>query len=496
MNKKFSDKGALYKKYQEMAREKPNEIAIQIEREPYKGITLTWLHLVNRSVEIESILLKSGLLPGQRYGVILSDHPDLIPLLLAIWSMNSIAVLIDEAWGDARRGNILSHSYSNCLISFSQQINIQHVDLSDARYLPLPEDTALLGYTSGSTGDPKGIPFEHTKLAYTLQAAAAAVTAHRGESVKRIGCSMRLSGSGILNLNYTWAAFAGATLVILPQLKIDNAKDYWVRISAYGIQQAFLVPSLIELLNHIASPHRQNEKVICLTGSSPLTINTQNRFQQKFELALLNAYGLSETMCTCFFGTYEEGSGYASNSIGFPWLLNARLVNSDGEIVNGDGEGELQLSGPTIFEGYYGNTEATNNAFEGSWLKTGDIVRRDNLGQYWICGRIKDVVMKGGYSVYLNEIEEAALGIPTVIEAAAIPIVLTNGAEDIGLAIRLSESAPIDITNVMQSIIADIGQQRAPAKIIQTFEALPRTGQDKLNRPKLKEFWSKLCEQA
>ena len=415
----------LFKIYERLAEEQPEKPALIFQREPYVGSGWTWSELLERSQILSRKLKRSGPAAQALWAIVLADHPDMLPLLLAIWQLGGAALLIDSAWGNRLRDAVLAHATPNAIVTLLPELTVTCLSS-----LPpgdcLPADAALLSYTSGSTGDPKATVMTHTRLSTTMYAASAAVVRHRGSSPARIGCSMRLSGSGVLNLHYTWAVCADAAVVVLPELVLDTTLDYWQRIEEHEIDQMFLVPPLIELLNHAALPPSGRRKPpICITGSSPLSTRTQERFHRRFQIGLLNAYGLTESMCAAFFGEYDQ-CGMGLNSIGQPALLKARLRNVEGRTVEGPGEGELELSGPTLFEGYYRNPTATAAAFDGSWFRTGDLMRRDECGRYWIVGRAKDVVMRGGFAIYLIEVEEAALDLAGVQEAAAVPLVLPD----------------------------------------------------------------------
>jgi acyl-CoA synthetase (AMP-forming)/AMP-acid ligase II len=419
----------------------------------------------------------------------------MLPALLAIWSIGGAALLVDPFWGNRLRHSILAHAEPDALISLVDGFAATpyQIGKNDSR---LPEDAALLSYTSGSTADPKAVIMTHGRLATTMYVAAAAVVRHRGDAPRRIACSMRLSGSGVLNLHYTWAICAQAAVVVLPELTLFTAPDYWRRIEENQIDQMFLVPPLIDLLNRSATPPSGTRRPpICLTGSSPLSPSTQERFQRRFNVGLLNAYGLTESMCACFFGEYDE-LGMGRNCIGYPGLLSARVRNSAGKVVEGSGEGELELSGLTLFDGYYRNPAGTAAVFNGSWFRTGDLVRRDERGCYWIVGRSKDVVMKGGFAIYLNEIEEAALNVPGVYEAAAVPLTLGDGIEDIGLLVRAWPATEIDLHRLSSELRTRLGAQRTPRRILATASPLPRTGQEKLDRRRVSEVWKDLSGQT
>ncbi|MBL1078324.1 acyl--CoA ligase [Nocardia sp. 2] len=478
----------LANRYLRLAQERPDADALIFQRAPFEGIRLSWADIADRSEKLLAHFVLAGMAPGARCAVTLVDHPDTVPALLALWRLDATAVLIDAAWGNRLRDNVLRHSGADFGLELLPEFRVVRIGSSEGFPHALPDGTAMLGYTSGSTGDPKGIPFTHSKLALTMHASAAAGAALRGGEPSRIACSARLSGSGTLNMHYVWAAFTDAAVVVLPELDLRSGRDYWSRIDEFAVDQTYLVPSLVEIVNHVARPRVAGGAApLCLTGSAPLPARTQQRFTQKFGLPLVNCYGISEAMCAIFFG-HRDRDGSATNDVGVPWLLQARLVDSAGVVVAGAGEGELQLAGPTLLDHYYGNPAATAAAFDGRWFRTGDVMRRETDGVYRIAGRSKDVVMKGGFAVYLNEVEEAALAIPDVLEAGAVGLSLLDG-EDIGLLVRLDESSAVGTADVLESIRRDLGRQRAPRRVIAIADPLPRTGQNKLDRRAVTALW-------
>jgi acyl-CoA synthetase (AMP-forming)/AMP-acid ligase II len=480
----------LAARYLVAATERPEADAIVFERGDLAGSRLTWSDVATRSEGLARQYQAAGIRPGSRCAVTLADHVDLVPGLLALWRLDCTVVLMDPLWGRTLAQNVLIHSEADFGIDFQGAAEITRTPCSRPFVHELPDDTAMLGYTSGSTGDPRGIPFTHSKLALTMHASAAAAAALNGTAPQRIACSARLSGSGTLNMHYTWAVFADAAVVVLPELNMRTAKDYWHRIGAHAIDQTYLVPALVELVNQLAADRSGNgASPLCLTGSAPVSARLQRRFHERFGLPLVNCYGISEAMCAIFFGHLDH-QGTATNHIGVPALLQARLLDSAGSVVAGEGEGELELAGPTVFDYYFGNPAATGAAFRGRWFRTGDIVRRDSRGLYSIAGRSKDVVMKGAFAIYLNEVEDAALALPDVVEAAGVP--LTDGEhEDFGVLIRVDSTIAGDPQHIRRLLVDSLGSQRAPSRVIITREALPRTGQDKLDRRAVLKRWNR-----
>lgn len=479
----------LAARYLLIAEEAPAGDALIYERPPSAGQRLTWADIANRSDDLLRQYRTHGVGGGTRCAVTLSDCLDMIPALVALWRLDATAVLVDPTWGQRLRDNVVRHSGSNFALDMhgdAQMLRIRHDDQFDH---PLPDGTAMLGYTSGSTGDPKGVPFTHDKLALCQELSAAACAGIYGRAPARIGCSTRLSGSGVLNLNYTWAPFNDCPVVILPELTVLSARDYWRRIEQHQVEQTFIFPAQAEILTQVAS-RRSPDGVspLCLTGSAPVTERLQRRFRDRFDLSLVNCFGISEAMCQIFFGNSDADAQFTTD-IGVPYMCQARLVDSAGDTVAGPGEGELQLSGPTLFNYYYANPAATADAFDGRWFRTGDIARRDADGVYSIVGRRKHVIMKGGFSIYLNEVEEAALTMPDVVEAAAVPLV-TDGHEDIGLLIRLRSEATATVNDVHRAIRDSLGVHRSPRRVVCVTAPLPRLGNEKLDRLSIQPLWA------
>lgn len=480
--------------YTALARERPEEPALIFEREPYMGMRLSWAQLAARGEELSLRLAAAGIKRHSLCAVELADHPDTLPLLLGIWRLGGTALLVDPKWGVSVRRSVYSHSRPNASVTLEPELTVSLLNdpSSKDEHADLPEGAALLAYTSGSTGDPKGIVVPHDRLVTAIYAAAAAIVRHRGVAPKRIACSMRLSGYGVLIIHYMWAACAGAAVVVLPELNLRTAPGYWQTVADHDIDQIFLVPPLVELLNQVGAPAQGMRKVpTCLCGSAPLSQRTQQEFQRRFGLGLLNAYGLTESMCPSFFGEYDE-LGMGRNTFGTPALLRAQLRDGNGCVVEGVGEGELELSGPAVFDGYYRNARATEAAFCGCWLRTGDLFRRDEQGRYWIVGRLKNVVMKGGHSVYLDEVESAAVEIDGIQEVAGVAWHLPAGGEDIGLLVRFVPDSGLTCEVVAAELRQRLGAHRSPRRVIQITQALPRTGSEKLDRRGVTEMWRSL----
>lgn len=478
--------------HEKLAADRPADPAIIYRRDAREHLTLTWGELWSRAEQLRAQLLRGAARPGHVSALTLEDTPDLVPMLLALWQLDCPPVLLDPTWGTKLTRSVLAHSTPAFHVSLTPQAAVTEPIPQNPEDSLAPPDAAFIGYTSGSTGDPKAIVFQHDRLyAGTLGNVSASLRLH-GSRPARLARSMRMSGSGVINLHHTWGAVLGSCVVVLPELTVATARDYWVRIQDEEIEQTFLVPQLIELVNRLAADRdRERPGPVCFTGSAPLAPRTQERFQRRFGLPLYNAYGLSETSSAAFFG-HRGPDGFATNSIGVPERVSARLRDRDGRIVEGVGEGEIELSGDQVFGGYYRNPKATSETLVEGWLRTGDIARRDAEGFYHLIGRSKDAVMKGSYAIYLTEVEEAVSAREDVLEAAAVPLRLADSTEDIGCLVRLTAGSDTPPAEILAWLREALGPQRAPCRLVITEEPLPRGGQDKLDRPGIAARWDAL----
>jgi long-chain acyl-CoA synthetase len=424
--------------------------------------------------------------------VALVDHPDTLPALLAIWQLHAIPILVDPQWGNSIRSGVISHSRADIVVAIGDRLTAEPVETCSSADRPdLPPTTALVAYTSGSTAAPKGIPLRHERLVAALHSSAAAVTAFRGDAPVRVASSMRLSGFGVLALHYLWSAAFGAEVVVLPRLELTTAKAYGADIARHQIDQAILVPPLFELLLRTSHPRTHERRPLFINASGPISTTTHARFMERFDVQVLNCYGLTETTFACMVGDTDE-RGTTTQAVGRPDLVRVRLRDADGREVLGPGDGELEVSGPTVSEGYYDNAEANASLFAGPWLRTGDLARRDETGKYWIVGRLKDAVMKGGSTVYLTEVEEECVALDGVLEAVAVRVDLPGGIEDLGLIVRPMTSAAVDVRQLKETLDSALGPDRSPRRIVLTDQALPRIGQNKIDRRSAQRLWSEL----
>jgi acyl-CoA synthetase (AMP-forming)/AMP-acid ligase II len=474
----------LQDRYELLARDRPGDPALAFARPPTEGTVLTWAQLWERADARAAELARAGVSPGRRCALLLADEPDQLPTLLAAWRLGATVVPLDPLWGDGLTRRVLEHSAADLVVPVSAEPTPVPAR-RDAP--PLPPDAALLSYTSGSTADPKGVVLRHRQLLAAYDRAAAGL-ARLGVGVPgRFGCAMRLSGLGVLGMNYLWPAVMGAQVVVLPELSLVTARGYALGLAEHRIGLTYLVPPMVELVTRMAVLPDRPGRTVCLSGGAPLAPATQRRFQDRFGLPLLNAYGLTEVSFAAFLGDRDE-DGFGTPSIGPPVTVEARLRGDDGTVPSGPDTGGLELAGPAASDGYYDNPAANAALWRDGWVVTGDVARCDAAGRYWLVGRVKDAVMKGAFTIYLSDVEEAAERLPGVLEAAAVRIDLPGGGEDIGLLVRTADSGAAPGT-VQAALERSMGRQRGPRRVVDVPGPLPRVGQGKIDRRAAAALW-------
>lgn len=477
--------------YTANAADRGSEAAVTFAQPPFEGLTVTWNGLVERVDALAEDLSAARVGSGTRVGTVLADHPDALPALLAMWKLGAIPVLMDPEWGESISAGVLAHSRADAVARLQERLVVEPIEARFHDRPALPPGTAMLAYTSGSTAAPKGIPIRHDRLVAALHASAAEVSGFRGSAPVRVGSSMRLSGFGVLVLHYLWSAAFVAELVVLPRLDLSSARGYWADVDRHQIDQAVLVPPLYELLLRASGPTGSERRPLFVNSSGPISATTHSRFMERFGVTVLNCYGLTETTFACMVGDTDE-RGATTQSVGRPDLVHVRLRGESGEQVVGVGEGEVEVRGPTVSDGYYDNPDANAALFSGPWLRTGDLARRDESGRYWIVGRLKDAVMKGGTTVYLTEIEEVCVALEGVLEAVAVRVDLPGGIEDIGAIVRPSAGTALDGAELKAELDRALGAGRSPRTVMVTDQPLPRIGQNKIDRKSSQALWSEL----
>jgi long-chain acyl-CoA synthetase len=358
----------------------------------------------------------------------------------------------------------------------------------------LPDDVALLQYTGGTTGIPKGAVLTHRNLVVNaVQSRAWLTLQNEGESViLAVIPFFHVYGmTTAMNLGI----LIGAELILLPKFHTEQVVHFIEKYKPQifpGIQAMYLA---IANYPHIEK-HNLSSLKVAISGAGPLMHEVQERFERLTGARIVEGYGLSEaspvTHANPIFGNRKIGT------IGLPWPdVEARIVDLEtGEKTLPVGEiGELVVKGPQVMKGYWNKPEETAQALRGGWLHTGDIAKMDEDGYFYIVDRIKDMIKTVGENVYPREVEEVLFAHPKVKEAVVVGIPQDFMGEEIKAYIVLKDGANSTVEEIREFCRRQLSKFKVP-KEVEFRTELPKTLVGKVLRRVLREEELKKVQRA
>ncbi|SEL48019.1 long-chain-fatty-acid--CoA ligase [Streptacidiphilus jiangxiensis] len=302
------------------------------------------------------------------------------------------------------------------------------------------EDPAVVFYTSGTTGQPKGAVLSHLNL--VMNATVNAFDANHVEADDVVLGSLPLfhTFGQTVSMNSTWRA--GAALVLLPRFHAGQAIELMLR---EGVNTFHGVPTMyIALLEAAKGSDGPLPKLrLCISGGASLPVPVLEKFNAAFEANVFEGYGLSETSPTA--SVNQPDLGTRPGTVGHPvWGVDVEIARAEIEesieLLPVGELGEVVVRGHNVFQGYLGRPEATEQALVDGWFRTGDLGVKDADGFISIVDRKKDVVIRGGFNVYPREVEETLLRHPAVAEAAVIGLPDDTHGEEVCAVLVLDPS--------------------------------------------------------
>lgn len=336
------------------------------------------------------------------------------------------------------------------------------------------DDTAVILYTSGTTGKPKGAELTHENLRSNAEVSVSLFDSKDGDVIFGGLPFFHVFGQTCA-LNS--AVMAGATVTILPRFDPVKALEIIQRDKVTIFEG---VPTMY--IGLLRAPGVENYDTSSLrlaaSGGSPLPLEVLHEFEKTFSAVLLEGYGLSETSpVVCF--NQMDGIRKAG-SIGTPVNgAQLRVLDDDGNDVERGTVGEIAVAGPYVMKGYWKNPEATATAIPDGWFRTGDLGREDEDGVFFIVDRKKDMILRGGYNIYPREVEEVLYEHPAVAEAAVVGRADDVHGEEVYAAVSLkpgaegAEDPEALAVNIVEFVKERVAAYKYPRKVI-IMDTLPK----------------------
>ena len=345
------------------------------------------------------------------------------------------------------------------------------------------QQAAVLIYTTGTTGRPKGVMLSHRNLTFV---------AARGKRTKSIlsddisFCVMPISHSyGLTTMQ--GMLFAGAHLKIMPRFSLERA----LAAIANGELTIFItVPALLSRIvahvDQVGFKLTPNRLRYVYTGTAPLDLSLRQRAERVFGVVLHNGYGLTETSPTISRTQYERDSNEINIGVPIPGV-EVKIVGTDGREVEDGSPGELLVRGPNVMLGYYRQPALTAEVIdEHGYLNTGDIVSRSARGELVVQGRSKELIIRSGFNVYPPEIESVLNSHPSVLNSAVVgrPV---EGNEEIIAFVELVPGASTEVNELQAYLEKQLARYKKPQRII-VLPQLPVAPSGKIKKHDLKKY--------
>jgi long-chain acyl-CoA synthetase len=509
----------------------------------FMGKEMTYKELYQETLSFASYLQQIGIARGDRVAIMLANTPQSVISYFGILMAGGIVVQTNPLYTERELEYQMKDSGAKAIITLDilypraskvmPQTNLQHIIVTAIKdYLPFPknlvypfiqkkqygivvnvkhegnthlfkeivkikrknlveydfdfeEDVALLQYTGGTTGSPKGVMLTHRNLVANASMCTAWLYKSKPgeESVLGIVPFFHVYGMTIIMILSVMQAYK---MIILPKF------DALTTLKTIQKQRPTLFPGAptiyIGLLNHPDLKKYDLSSIdSCLSGSAPLPIEVQEEFEAVTGGKLVEGYGLTESSPVThsnFLWDRERVKG----SIGVPWPnTEVRIVSMDtGELMPVGEIGEIIIKGPQVMKGYWNRPEATEETIQDGWLYTGDLGYMDDKGYFYVVDRKKDMIIAGGYNIYPREIEEVLYEHPDVLEAVAAGIPDPYRGETVKAYVVLKEGSEITSDELNQYARKYLAAYKAP-RLYEFREELPKTAVGKILRRTLVE---------
>jgi long-chain acyl-CoA synthetase len=486
----------LAKNLTDTTRAHAGRVAVRVD-----NAAMTYRALDDASARVAGLLHERGLKPGDRVGIMMPNVAE-VPVVYygvlraggVVVPMNPLLKAREVAYylSDSGAGLIFAwHAFAEQARGGAEQAQAESIVVDSVSFPELlasatpdyqvadtgDEDTAVILYTSGTTGHPKGAELTHGNLISNTEVTRTDIVQAGPDDVIFGGLPLFHVFGQTVALNV--AVAAGACLTLLPRFDAEHA----LRLVADHRVTVFEgVPTMYVALLHAPDRADYDTSALrtCISGGAALPVEVLRGFEEAYGVPLLEGYGLSETSPVASFNL--PGRERKPGSIGTPIRdVQMRVVDAE-EHEQPEGEvGEIVIRGPNVMKGYWQRPEATAEAIRDGWFHTGDLARVDSDGYFYIVDRKKDLIIRGGYNIYPREIEEVLYEHPAVAEAAVIGLPHSSLGEEVGAAVSLKPGATATPEELRDYVKGQVAAYKYP-RHVWIMDSLPKGGTGKIQK--------------
>ncbi len=456
-------------------------------------LELSFGQLDELSARMATLLREKGLQAGDRVGVMLPNVPQFPVAYYGVLRAGAVVVPMNVLLKRREIAFYLEDSGAKLLLAWhgfadearggAEDAGVEPIEVEPASFAELlrgvepaadvaevgDEDTAVILYTSGTTGKPKGAELTHANLLTNAEVCMRTTSEIQPGDVVFGGLPLFHSFGQTVAMNASLKV--GACLSLVPKFDPGEALE---TIQRDCVTHFYGVPTMFGALLHHPERERYDTSTLrtCITGGASMPVEVLRGFERAFGCIVLEGYGLSETSPVA--SSNHPDRERKPGSIGTPIEgVEMRIVDEDDRPVEQGEVGEIVIRGHNVMKGYWQRPDATEEAMRSGWFHTGDMARTDEEGYYFIVDRKKDLIIRGGYNVYPREVEEVLYEHPKIREAAVVGVPHDQWGEEIGAAVVLHEGEQLSPEEVSSYVKDRIAAYKYP-RIVWFLDDLPK----------------------
>ncbi|MFL2884359.1 MAG: AMP-binding protein [Candidatus Pelagibacter sp.] len=433
-----------------------------------------------------------------------------IQLILGIMYSGMINVPLNLVAGEDQLSYIIRHSEAKVLFSTKSnlhlaqriikksKLNIELIEIDKNNFTDSLEDVkkketnelnssdnALLMYTSGTTGKPKGVMLTHDNI---LNGGKNVSLSHNLNKLDKVLCVLPLYHINGLIVTVMGPLVSNSSLVLCEKF---SATNFWHEISEFKCTWFSIVPTIVSsLINKYSETKFKfiNTSLVKFgrSASAALAPETHKNFEKKFKINLIETMGLTET-CAPILSNPRDPNKIKYGSPGIAYGNDVKILDNNYIEVKRNEIGQICIRGKNVMKEYYKNPEETKKSFYKDWFLSGDLGLMDDDNFVFVKGRIKELIIKGGENISPREIDDVLYQHPNVIEAAAFGVKCDHYGEKIGVGIVLKENKKSTEEEIIKHCNNHLGKFKSPDKVY-FFDELPKGSSGKIQRLKIKDF--------
>src|SRR3954454_23275024 len=457
----------------------PDRVAVRLDDAEF-----TYKLLDEASARVAAMLKDMGLQPGDRVGIMLPNVPYFPVAYYGVLRAGGVVVPMNVLLKAREAGFYLKDPGARIVFAWhdfldaaqtgadeagAELINVKPGEIEGEIFAHEPDfdvaevaddDTAVILYTSGTTGQPKGAELTHDNLKRNAETSAGLFSLD--EDVVVLGALPLFHSFGqTCGMNAT--ILAGGCLSLIP--RFDPAKALEI-IQRDRIKVFEGVPTMYGAMLHHPdrTKYDTSSLEICASGGAALPVELLRGFDAAFDCKVLEGYGLSETSPVASFNHPDKER--KPGSIGTPIAgVDMKVVDEDGKDLPTGAVGEIVIKGHNVMKGYWNKPEATAEVMRDGWFHTGDMAKVDDDGYFFIVDRKKDMIIRGGYNVYPREIEEVLYEHPAVREAAVVAVPHDDLGEEVGAAVALKDGEQVSAEELQAYVKDNVAAYKYPRHV-------------------------------